>query len=90
MRSKHMNELMKKFMSNFVIPLSLIIVVAVSGLFFQVSGHDSRIVATEADVVVIKEEVDSITESYNTIKQNQEQILYTLCLLVNNNDLSEC
>jgi hypothetical protein len=85
-----MNEFMKKFVSNFVLPLSLIITLSLAGLFLQVSGHDSRIVTVEKDVETMSNEMKNIKDIGNTLKQNQEQILYKLCLLINDNNLSEC
>jgi hypothetical protein len=85
-----MSEFMKKFMSNFILPLALIITLSLAGLFLQVSGHDSRIVIVEGDVESLSDEMKNIKDIGNTLKQNQEQILYKLCLLINDNNLSEC
>jgi hypothetical protein len=85
-----MKESTKNFVNNFIFPLALIITLSLAGLFLQVSGNDSRINVIGDDVEILKEEVNAITDSYSLIKQDQEQILYTLCLLVNDNDLSKC
>jgi hypothetical protein len=64
---------MKAFVSNYVLPLALVITLSIGGLFVQVSGIEYR-------TGVLEEELASI----DLLVRNQERILFKLCLLIDN------
>ena len=75
---------MLRLLATQMIPILLTtLLISVLGLFITVNGHDIRIVAVEG---AQEKELRLVTE----INQKQDHMIYTLCLLVNNKELSKC